>query len=84
LEASGWADHHHRRRPSIRCQRSARRWPSQGPLRPLAAWAAVRIDSFGRKPSATFMPDLMNVDITDPDMNQDTSRTTGCAAKVRG
>jgi hypothetical protein len=31
-------------------------------------------DSFGTKPSATFMPDLMHADITDPDLNQELKR----------
>ena len=33
------------------------------------------VDSFGRKPSATFMPDLMHADITDPDLNQELEST---------
>ena len=47
-------------------------------------WVAVALepgrkpllfDSFGRKPSATFMPDLMHADITDPDLNQELEST---------
>ena len=47
-------------------------------------WVAVAVepgrkpllfDSFGRKPSATFMPDLMHADITDPDLNQELEST---------
>ena len=32
-------------------------------------------DSFGRKPSATFMPDLMHANATDPDLNQELEST---------
>ena len=32
-------------------------------------------DSFGRHPSATFMPDLMHANITDPDLNQELEST---------